>query len=149
MKMFKYIPTLGPIGYFPAPGTMGTAATLFALYNIQFSYYSCFTQLGSIVIMFVSSSLLISYLLRYFNSKDPSEIILDEVVGAMAAVCCIAPTIPNYLLAFILFRIFDILKPFGIAKLEELPGGWGVVTDDLVAGIVSNLILRGIIYFWV
>ena len=148
MKNLKYIPTLGPIGYLPAPGTMGTAVTLFALYAIGFNNFSCLTQLGSTAIMFVGSSILISSLLRYFNSKDPSEVVLDEVVGSMAAVCCIAPSLPNYILAFILFRIFDILKPFGIAKLEELPGGWGVVTDDLIAGIVSNLILQVINYYF-
>lgn len=148
MKTLKYIPTLGPIGYLPAPGTWGTAVALFALYAIKFNHYSWLTQCAATTVMFVVSSLLISYLLRYFDSRDPSEIVLDEVVGSMAAVCCIAPTVQNYLIAFLLFRIFDIAKPFGIKKLEELPGGWGVVTDDLVAGIVSNLLLQGINYFW-
>ncbi len=143
----KYIPTFGPVGYLPAPGTCGTAVTFVALYLIKFNYFSWGTQLASTAVMFLASSLLISYLLRYFNSQDPSEIILDELVGSMAAVCFMVPTIPNYIMAFVLFRLFDIFKPFGIKQFEKLPGGWGVVTDDLVAGIMSNLVLWGINYF--
>ena len=73
---------------------------------------------------------------------DSNRIVVDEVLG-MAVSLFLIPVQWKYVLAaFLLFRFFDILKPLLIRKAETLPGGWGVMTDDLLAGIYANLILQ-------
>jgi phosphatidylglycerophosphatase A len=80
---------------------------------------------------------------RLMGSKDPSQVVIDEVSGQMISLTAIlfAPTWQSVLLGFILFRAFDIFKPYPIRKLERLPGGWGIMADDVGAGILAALIL--------
>jgi phosphatidylglycerophosphatase A len=146
MKLFNSILTLGPVGYLPAPGTCGSLVTFIALYAMGFAMYSCVAQWSATFIIFVGSSLLISHVLYQFKGDDPSEIVLDELVGSMAAASCLPHNILLYSIGFIVFRILDILKPFGLTQFEKLPGGWGIVTDDLIAGIATSVILYLIKY---
>jgi phosphatidylglycerophosphatase A len=77
--------------------------------------------------------------------KDSSRVVVDEVAG-MCVSLLFLPAEPKYVLtAFVLFRFFDIAKPFFIRRLEELPGGWGVMADDILAGIYSNLLVQVIV----
>ena len=76
---------------------------------------------------------------------DANPIIIDEVAGMLVSVWAIPLGGRPFLglgLAFVLFRIFDILKPFPIRQSQALPGGWGVVVDDLLAGVLTNVVLR-------
>ncbi|HMH34477.1 MAG TPA: phosphatidylglycerophosphatase A, partial [Puia sp.] len=74
--------------------------------------------------------------------KDNQRIVIDEWAGMCVALLWI-PLFPRYILpAFLLFRFFDIVKPLFIKKLEQLPGGWGVMFDDLLAGLYTNLLLQ-------
>ncbi len=84
-----------------------------------------------------------------FGQKDPSAIVIDEIVGFLWAMLLITPTLVHVVLAFALFRVFDIIKVFP-AKLCErrLPGGYGVVTDDIVAGIYANILLQVMARVW-
>jgi phosphatidylglycerophosphatase A len=78
--------------------------------------------------------------------KDSSRVVIDEAAGMCISLLFI-PVTPVYIVtAFVLFRFFDILKPFYIRRAEQLPGGWGVMMDDVLAGVYSNLVLHGIIY---
>jgi phosphatidylglycerophosphatase A len=77
--------------------------------------------------------------------KDPSVIVSDEVAGMLVAIAYLPITPLTVLAAFLLFRFFDILKPPPIRQAEALPGGIGICADDLLAGLVSNLLLRGAI----
>ena len=79
--------------------------------------------------------------------KDSSKVVIDEVAGMMVALLFIPITIINIVVALILFRIFDIAKPFMIRKLEKWPKGWGVMSDDILAGIYSNAVLQLLLYF--
>lgn len=74
--------------------------------------------------------------------KDSSKVVLDEVAGMLVALLFIPVSVVNILIALVLFRFFDILKPLMIRRLEKLPGGWGVMGDDVLAGIYSNLVLQ-------
>jgi phosphatidylglycerophosphatase A len=77
--------------------------------------------------------------------RDAHPIVIDEVVGMLVAVWAVpfaGRTALALGLGFLLFRAFDILKPFPIRQSQELPGGWGVVVDDLLAGAASNVCLR-------
>ncbi|MCL2064316.1 MAG: phosphatidylglycerophosphatase A [Candidatus Cloacimonetes bacterium] len=78
--------------------------------------------------------------------KDAPEIVIDEIVGYLFAILFLPKTLMVAIYAFVLFRIFDIMKPLYIGKLQDLPHGWGVMMDDIIAGITANIILIGL-YF--
>ena len=79
--------------------------------------------------------------------KDSYRVVIDEMAG-MAVSLLFVPVRPILLLsAFLLFRFFDIVKPFYIRKLEALPGGWGVMADDFLAGVYANLIVQLIVFY--
>lgn len=83
-----------------------------------------------------------------FRTKDPSQVVADEVVGYLVAACAIAPSLATVTVTFVLFRIFDIIKPFPARRSERLPGGWGIMIDDLWAGLYANLAARACLYLW-
>jgi phosphatidylglycerophosphatase A len=70
---------------------------------------------------------------------DPSIVVIDEIVGIWIALLLLPKTVLAYALAFVLFRIFDVLKPEPARALERLPGGWGIMLDDVVAGAYANI----------
>jgi len=74
--------------------------------------------------------------------KDPSKVVIDEMVGIFVALLWIPINWQSMLAAFILFRLFDIWKPIGVSHAENLQGGLGVMADDIVAGIYANVILQ-------
>lgn len=79
---------------------------------------------------------------KIFNEKDSSRIVIDEIVGFQFTMFLITPTVLHIFLGFLLFRFFDIAKPFPIRLCErKFPGGYGVVGDDIVAGIYANIFL--------
>lgn len=78
---------------------------------------------------------------RHFG-KDASRIVIDEFAGMLVAVLFLPKTLTVYAVAFVLFRILDILKPFPAGRAESLPGGVGIVMDDIVAGIYANALVR-------
>lgn len=74
--------------------------------------------------------------------KDPSVVVADEIAGYLLAVAFMPATAPRLFAAFVAFRFFDILKPPPVRQAERLPGGLGIVADDLLAGILANLVVR-------
>jgi len=84
-----------------------------------------------------------------FNEKDSQRIVIDEIVGFQWTMFLVLPTVLHILLGFFLFRLFDIVKIFPAGYLQNrLPGGYGIVIDDVVAGMYSNIILLLVIKFW-
>lgn len=79
---------------------------------------------------------------RAARRKDPSIVVIDEVVGMLVALCALPFRAGEVLAAFLCFRLFDIAKPFPLRRLEAQPGGWGIMLDDLVAGVYANLAVR-------
>lgn len=71
------------------------------------------------------------------GKHDPSEIVIDEVAGLWIALAGTNFALPHLIIAFLLFRLFDIIKPGPINTLQNLPGGWGVMMDDIGAGLVA------------
>jgi len=129
-------------GYSPlAPGTTGTLAAIpiyFLLAHLPALYYLSIL-LGSICIAIWASDGAEVLL----QSRDCRHIVIDEMVGFMVAMFMVPPTLRNVLLGFFLFRAFDIVKPFPIRALEErVRGGYGVVLDDIIAGIYANLVIQ-------
>ena len=80
-----------------------------------------------------------------FQKHDSPHIVFDEFCGIFCAAWQLS-TLPQFIAAFVLFRIFDILKPVPVNTLQVLPQGWGVMADDLAAGIISRLIIAGLMY---
>ena len=79
---------------------------------------------------------------RLLGRNDPREVVVDEVAGLLLTLCFLPLNWLTFALGFVLFRVFDIAKPFPIKKLEKIRGGWGIVLDDLMAGIYAHLCLR-------
>jgi phosphatidylglycerophosphatase A len=78
--------------------------------------------------------------------EDSSKIVIDEVAGMLITLCFVPFTITNIAIGFVLFRLLDIYKPLYIRRFEKYPNGWGVMLDDVAAGIWANMILQLIIY---
>ena len=75
------------------------------------------------------------------HGKDPHCVVIDEVVGIQVVLLGATPSLAGVIAAFVLFRIFDVWKPYPIDKLQSLAGGWGIVADDVVAGLYSRIVL--------
>ena len=130
------------VGYSPLiPGTTGTLVAIplyFILSHLPPLYYLAIL-LGSIYIAIWASDRAEVLL----QSRDCRHIVIDEMVGFMVAMFMVPPTVRNILLGFFLFRALDIIKPFPIRVLEErVRGGYGVVLDDIVAGVYTNLVIH-------
>lgn len=79
--------------------------------------------------------------------KDSSRVVIDEAAGICISLLFVPVTPVHVLVALLLFRFFDIVKPLFIRRVEKLPGGWGVMLDDVLAGIYSNIVLQLMIYY--
>ncbi len=144
-KLIKIIATGLGIGYIPfMPGTMTSLAVVLVywFWNPQGNTWTIFTLATIIVAMMVAHSAE-----EYFNKKDDQKITIDEIAGMSIALSLVPHNILLILLAFILFRIFDISKILFIRKIEKQPGAWGLVGDDVLAGIYTHIIMYFIIYF--
>jgi phosphatidylglycerophosphatase A len=132
------------IGFLPvAPATWASLATILVLFAIPGSLAP--TELGIAILLLLPVSVWASGEAERDLGRDAHPIVIDEVVGMLISVWGIAYAhrlVVVLVLGFVLFRVFDVLKPFGIRKSQDLPGGWGVVADDVLAGIATNLVLR-------
>ncbi len=81
---------------------------------------------------------------RHFGGVDPGPVVIDEVVGMLITLFLIPVSVSGAIAGLLLFRVFDIVKPFPAGRLEQLHGGVGVMSDDAMAGIYANLVLRGL-----
>jgi phosphatidylglycerophosphatase A len=138
--LFKHIATLGPVGFFPlASGTLGTLVALVfvALTNLPIPLYLAVAAVVTAIGIYASG-----VVEEITGEKDPGCIVIDEVAGYLIAMAFL-PTTAFYLVSsFILFRFFDILKPPPLGRLQRLKGGTGVVVDDILAGVYTNIVLQ-------
>lgn len=132
------------IGYLPlAPGTWASlAAALFwlGLYQLPFSG-QWIVQAVALAVLFPVSWISASQLSAHMGDDDPSVIVIDEIFGQSLALLAAPVTPINFVMGFILFRIFDIAKPFPVKQAERFHGGLGITMDDLVAGLYAGAIL--------
>ena len=146
-QIFCNIATLGPFGYFKAPGTLATLITLPFVYLLSKTHGSVY-ELFLIFFMF-SAWLIIRASLPFFSDCDPSEIVLDECVGCFVTFYGFSLNLGILFLGFVLFRFFDIVKCFGIQWCEKVTGASGILLDDIVAGIFAQCILRLLLIYGV
>ncbi len=137
-KITEVIASCFYIGYIPgAPGTYGS---LFALLLI--SQFNILTKNIS-VIAFIIIGLLSSTLMeKHTGKKDDQRIVIDEFVGMLITFYFIEPNFTYLIVGFILFRLYDIYKPYPIKKIQNLPSGWGIMLDDILAGVYARIVLH-------
>ena len=143
----KLIATALGLGYSPiAPGTMGAIGGIAVYLLIVNTLSQVNLILGLLTILFLILGIIASNKLEAEWGKDPSKIVIDEVVGVWIALLFIPSGWQYTLGAFLLFRFFDIVKPLFIKRAEKLKGGWGVMFDDVLAGIYANIVLQVIVF---
>ena len=145
-RVAVFIATVGYCGYFPvAPGTVGSAAGLVAYLLVWWSG-SALVEAGLIALLFAAGVWAGTTAERYFGGIDPGPIVIDEVVGMLITLAFIPVGWSGALAGFVLFRIFDVVKPYPARALERLHGGLGVMADDAMAAIYANVSLRVVIW---
>ncbi|MCC7405730.1 MAG: phosphatidylglycerophosphatase A [Bdellovibrionales bacterium] len=137
-----WIATVGGLGKAPkAPGTFGTlgALPLVPLFAWGGEYFYMAATFFLIVVAMVVAHIYESQ----GHDHDPKEVVIDEVVGYLVAMLWLPLTWQSFALSFVIFRLLDALKPFPISVIDrKIKGGVGVVADDLVAGILTNIVLQ-------
>ena len=143
MKNFtKYFATLFGIGFISlAPGTFGSLFAILIWY-VFINFFSIFYFILIFLFVLCVSFYFTDIYLDNYKKKDPSEVIVDEFLGQSIPLIFV-PNLNTFevLVAFISFRFFDIYKIYPINKMEDLKGSYGVILDDIVAGIYSLIIL--------
>ena len=128
------------IGFFPfAPGTAATAAGIILIYWLQSSLTVYILVMLALLVIAIP---VCTYLERELNRKDPGILVIDEVVGVMIALIGLPLTWPVAIVGFFLFRAFDMFKIYPINRFEALPGGLGIMLDDVMAGLYTNIALQ-------
>jgi phosphatidylglycerophosphatase A len=145
------------VGYLPVmPGTYGSALGVILFLGLtalaRTTAHPAWVLAAGTVAVVALSLWVVAVALRGFREHDPQVIVLDEVAGQMVALAPLpleAPVTASYWLSvaagFLFFRALDAIKPFPIWKLERLPGFWGVIADDVAAGLVAAALLAGLL----
>jgi phosphatidylglycerophosphatase A len=144
IKAANVISTWFGCGYAPvAPGTAGSlAAMVIACLLVRFAGWQPFWFLALAAAATGPSMWSAGITAQALNKKDPGVVVVDEVLGQWIALAGARPlNVKSWIGAFVLFRLFDIWKPVPVRNLENLPGGIGIVADDLMAGIYAALVL--------
>ncbi len=134
-------------GYSPlAPGTCGSLLALLVAWTL---FPGNWWALPAAVLLASLAGVPLSTWAERRWGTDPPRVVIDEVAGQWLALVLVPKSAIWYPLAFLLFRLFDIAKPWGIGRAQEAPGGWGVMVDDLLAGVYTNILLQaGLILFY-
>jgi phosphatidylglycerophosphatase A len=134
------IATVVGVGYAPvAPGTFGSAVGLIVWWLLP---SSPMVQGIAIVAIFIAGSWGGNVAERHFKRTDPGQVVIDEVMGMLVTLFMNPVGAAGAFFAFLLFRVFDVIKPYPANRLEQLHGGIGVMADDAMAAVYANLALR-------
>src|SRR6056297_3397416 len=137
-KIIELIASCFYVGYIPgAPGTYGS---LFAL--IFISQSSNLTKNYSILIFIVIGLIFSTLMEKQTGKEDDQRIVIDEFVGMLITFYYVSPNLLYLGIGFILFRLYDIYKPYPIMKVQNLPSGLGIMLDDIIAGVYARIVLH-------
>jgi phosphatidylglycerophosphatase A len=139
------IATAFGLGYAPiAPGTAGSAGgVLIYLLTASWSFQSQLLLAAAVTAVGVWACFVAT---KHFGRKDPGHAVVDEVAGQLVTMLGTGASWKGAIIGFLLFRVFDIIKPPPARQLEALPGGWGIMADDIMAALYSCAILHAIIW---
>ncbi len=139
--MWQFAATFFYLGKLPfAPGSWGSLGALVFWLFLPLSFS---VHLAAILILFILGVYSSNKVAEEMDDLDPSEIVIDEAVGMGISLFMLPHSLGLYILAFILFRFFDIFKPSFIYRIQNLPGGWGIMLDDVLAGFFTLAIVTG------
>lgn len=132
----RWIATVGPVGYWPwGPGSLASALVGAVWWAVPVPRWAWLLAL----VVVTAAGTLAAGLAEERLGPDDGRIVVDEVAGMGLALLAVPHTLPGTALAFALFRVFDILKPPPIGRVQDVGGGWGVMADDLAAGAAAAL----------
>jgi phosphatidylglycerophosphatase A len=144
MRIKEFLFTAFYAGYSPvAPGTAGSLVGM-AIYFVEYCIFggiSWVVNLAAVLLLFYPFMKLSDEGERFFGKKDPSQVVIDEVLGYWISVLFYPFNLKIALAAFVLFRLLDIVKPWPAGRLQRLRGGLGIMIDDCAVGVYTNLIL--------
>lgn len=141
MNWHKQIASVLGIGYIKGGGTFAAILYCIIWYLLPAGYVSSYWQAAVTLLIIFTGAWSAGQVEKEWG-KDSSKVVMDEVAG-MAVTLLYAPHNMMYLMIGLgLFRFFDILKPFGIRSIEKIPGGWGVMADDILSGVYAFVIVR-------
>ena len=136
------IATVGPCGHVPvAPGTVGSAAGLMLFWAVRASGSLALEGLVLLAVTAVGVAAA-SRAEAAYGRRDPGLVVIDETAGMLVTLAAVDVGPGGAVIGFLAFRFFDVVKPFPARRAERLPGGWGVMADDLVAGLYAQALLR-------
>jgi len=142
IKFYKLIATGLGVGYIgKGAGTIAAVLYCIVYYWSTNQLYQGFQAIAFIILLIILG-VWCSNKLEFTWGKDNGKIVIDEIAGMQISLLFIPPTLLNISIAFVLFRFFDIVKPLYIKNMEKLPKGWGVMFDDILAGIYTNALLQ-------
>jgi phosphatidylglycerophosphatase A len=140
------VATVFGVGYAPiAPGTFGSAVGLLVWWLLPAAPSA---QAIAIILMFAAGSWGAHVAERHFGRTDPGQVVIDEVMGMLITLFLNPVGWGGAIGGFLLFRVFDVIKPYPANRLEQIHGGVGVMADDAMAAVYANLALRLVLY-WV
>ncbi|MCH7747882.1 MAG: phosphatidylglycerophosphatase A [Acidobacteria bacterium] len=138
--------TVGPIGFAPiAPGTAGSVVGLALFWAVR-STRSTWLEVAMLLVVTGAGVAAASAAEARYRRRDPGLVVIDEVAGMLVTLVAVPVGVTGALIGFFAFRLFDIVKPFPARQAERLPGGWGVMVDDLVAGLYAQALLRLVLW---
>ncbi len=141
-RLALLVASFGYVGRSPvAPGTAGSAAALVVFAAVRLAG-SPALEAGVIVLIAAIGVWSATLTERELGVHDPGVVVIDEVAGMLITLAFIPLRWGGVLAGFVVFRLFDIIKPYPCARVERLPGGWGIMADDVLAGVYANLVLR-------
>ncbi|SVE38840.1 uncharacterized protein METZ01_LOCUS491694 [marine metagenome] len=143
MTVQRTIATCFCLGKLPfAPGSWGSLGALFLWFflPVNFLIHSILILILFIIGVYTSKIVAIE-----LEDHDPSEIVIDEVVGMGISLYMLPHSFLLYFIAFIVFRVFDIFKPSFVYHVQKFPGGWGIMLDDVLAGLFTLSVITGIV----
>ena len=137
------IASAGFVGFFPiAPGTAGSAVGLALWWALRRSGASTPEELILVALLLLVGAWTATLSERVLGTTDPGPVVIDEVMGMCLTMVAAPVSWQAALLGFLLFRVFDVIKPPPARQLERLHGGWGIMLDDLAAGVYAWIALR-------
>jgi len=145
-RLGVFVATCAYVGYAPvAPGTFGSAAGL-AVFAAVRATGSTAVEVTTIVLLFAVGIWSGAVAERHFGRVDPGPVVMDEVVGMLITLAFLPVTFAGAIVGFVVFRAFDVVKPWPSGRFERLPGGLGVMADDGMAAIYGNLVMQALIW---
>ena len=138
--------TVGPCGFAPvAPGTAGSLAGLVVFGAVR-AMRSTWLEVTVLLAVTVAGVAAAAAAETRYQRRDPGLVVIDEVAGMLLTLLAVPVGFKGVVVGFFAFRLFDIVKPFPARQAERLPGGWGVMADDLVAGLYAQGLLRLVLW---